>query len=303
MRHRNSQTADGGSLDLLLDTICNTFGGVLFISLLVVILTNMTAEQVSMEPPEQASQSSLIALRRDLESAKDELQRLQTSVSQQQCIQTEFTSDESIRLAQQLRDSRTRVAGTIASNDALLSKIGQSQTQINQAAKKLTALTANLKQARAELAKITLRLTMEVKSRTKTATLPTVTGWNGEVANLFLKQGHLCALQIVQNGFLTWNTQESKRSTRNGVTVIDPIVSAGLPITLKPPDTAAIRGKLSGYDPQQHLIRVWVTPESFEHFSLIREALVKRKFHYEVVPVSVDQHLSVGSSQTQHRAQ
>ena len=34
---------DDGSLELLLDTICNTFGGVLFISILVILLLNLSS--------------------------------------------------------------------------------------------------------------------------------------------------------------------------------------------------------------------------------------------------------------------
>ena len=43
---RRKQQNDNGSLELLLDTICNTFGGILFISLLVVILLNTTSEKI-----------------------------------------------------------------------------------------------------------------------------------------------------------------------------------------------------------------------------------------------------------------
>ena len=35
---------DTGSLDLLLDTICNTFGGILLIALLVIVLLNTTSK-------------------------------------------------------------------------------------------------------------------------------------------------------------------------------------------------------------------------------------------------------------------
>ena len=37
MKHRSSTTA--GSLDMLLDTMCNTFGGVCFIALMVAIIS------------------------------------------------------------------------------------------------------------------------------------------------------------------------------------------------------------------------------------------------------------------------
>ena len=44
MSRKSSASSD--SLDLLLDTICNTFGGVLFIAMLVIILLNISAIRI-----------------------------------------------------------------------------------------------------------------------------------------------------------------------------------------------------------------------------------------------------------------
>ena len=43
MRRRRPAENPADSLELLLDTICNTFGGVLFIALLVALLTHVPA--------------------------------------------------------------------------------------------------------------------------------------------------------------------------------------------------------------------------------------------------------------------
>ncbi len=74
MTQRNS--SDDGSLDLLLDTICNTFGGVLFISLLVVILLNMSSNEAASTPPEEATQAELSNWESRLAQANREVERL-----------------------------------------------------------------------------------------------------------------------------------------------------------------------------------------------------------------------------------
>ena len=48
MSRRQRRVAD--SLDLLLDTICNTFGGVLFIAMLVMILANLSGTIIRFRP-------------------------------------------------------------------------------------------------------------------------------------------------------------------------------------------------------------------------------------------------------------
>ncbi|MEO8166385.1 MAG: hypothetical protein ABI619_13420, partial [Betaproteobacteria bacterium] len=62
MRRRTN--TDDSSLELLLDTICNTFGGILFISMLVVILLNMTSEAVEDSPPSPKTQLELLEAER-----------------------------------------------------------------------------------------------------------------------------------------------------------------------------------------------------------------------------------------------
>jgi hypothetical protein len=220
MRRRNSRANNGDSLDLLLDTICNTFGGIVFISLLVVILANVTGKGASIEPPDQASHTRLVALRRELEAARDKLQRMQSVVQQQQQIKGEFTSRESVLLARELRAQRIRVSTLVANNDSVLARVAELQAQTNTIAKELadqrTAITTTSKKLEA----VARRLTREVRTRTRDVTLPTVSRWNGDVVNSVLKNGTLCFLQIPSNGFLAWNSRESRTVKEMGETII-----------------------------------------------------------------------------------
>ena len=75
-----------GSLELLLDTICNTFGGVLFISILVVILLNMSSKQAETTPPTDAARAELIEAQARLSKTNDELEQLLTAIQTQEQI-------------------------------------------------------------------------------------------------------------------------------------------------------------------------------------------------------------------------
>jgi|GEM_PF-1125418 len=303
MRRRNSRAKNGDSLDLLLDTICNTFGGIVFISLLVVILANMTGQDAAVQPPDQASQSRLVALRRELDAARDRLQRMQSVVRQQQQIKGEFTSRESVRLARELRTQRMQVSALVGNNGSVLARVAELQAQTNTIAKELadqrTAITATAKQ----LQTISRRLTREVSRRTRDVKLPTVSRWNGDVANTVLKNGTLCFLQIPSNGFLAWNPRESRTVKEMGATIIDPVTSAGLKISKSSAADSALNDKLSAFDSGKHLIRVWVTPDSYGEFAAVREALVRNKFRYEIRPLPQTRRLRLGGSGTQTRAQ
>ena len=91
-RHRGA--ADESSLELLLDTICNTFGGVLFISILVVILVNMSSEAVSTTPPDEISQSELIQMETQLQQSQERMQKLRRAIELQKDIEKKFVEPE-----------------------------------------------------------------------------------------------------------------------------------------------------------------------------------------------------------------
>lgn len=303
MRRRNSRGNNSDSLDLLLDTICNTFGGIVFISLLVVILANVTNKEVSNEPPDPETQSKLISLQRELDTTQNKMQQMQAAVKQQQDFEEEFTSKESIRLARELHIERTRITRSVGNNNSLIAKIGQFQTQTNKIAQQLKDQRNSIITTAKQLNVAEQRLASEKRKRTRDITLPTVSQWDGSVANTILKDGSLCLLQTAVNGFLSFNTSESKIITENGQKIVVPIIPNGLKINLKSPNRAEIQEKMRVYDPKKHLVRVWVTPNSFEEFSLVRESLVKMKLRYEIIPFPQAGRLVLGSSRKQTRAQ
>ncbi len=85
-RRQNIELQD--STELLLDTICNTFGGILFISLLVVILVNTSGESSRIELVDDAATLELMELNNLREElVRDDLlviqKELQDSLAQQ----------------------------------------------------------------------------------------------------------------------------------------------------------------------------------------------------------------------------
>ena len=125
MRGRASKKKSD-SMDLLLDTICNTFGGVLFIALLVVMLVQTSPAGRSQASPVRDSNSAeQIAQRRgELASLTDELARVQAARSGQLRTLASLAPDEMRRLleergakevrAQSLGEERTRLEALVA---------------------------------------------------------------------------------------------------------------------------------------------------------------------------------------------
>ena len=88
MSRRRSSRQD--SLELLLDTICNTFGGVLFIAILVVLLLQQTGGGPDIPAPASASPVELQLLAIRMEAVAADLARLRQNRDSQQAVVQSF---------------------------------------------------------------------------------------------------------------------------------------------------------------------------------------------------------------------
>src|SRR5690606_37642283 len=114
-----SSSATDDSLDLLLDTICNTFGGVLFISMLVVILLNMSSESISVEVVPEVSHQQMLDAQTALVETTTELERLRRAAHQKARILRKFENPELVNQLAELQavsavhDSMTQNRDTV----------------------------------------------------------------------------------------------------------------------------------------------------------------------------------------------
>ena len=98
------RAAKQDSLELLLDTICNTFGGVLFIAILVVMLLQQTGKGVSPPPPVTVPPEKLHDLSQQITELTAELIRLKANRESQVSIVDSFSTEEVRELIQRRRE-------------------------------------------------------------------------------------------------------------------------------------------------------------------------------------------------------
>ena len=298
MARRISAETKESSLELLLDTICNTFGGVLFIAILVIVLVNMSSRQINKIPQQSRAQQDLelLQLQQDLEQARSQLETLNETASRMESIKAQFTNQESIALAQKLHESELNFSQTVISNTRRGEDTAEMQQKINQINEQLEQQSQELRDLRKELENLSVKLKGVVAKNSRESRLPTAQKQVGTPdAYFILKQGVLCNLN---------HPAESRRSTESGTQFLDPVLSAGLKISEKQTDTSSVTGKLDVQRiPGRHLIRVWVSPDSHTQWNLVREALVKRGNPYELILLPDKERLSYGASSRVMRSQ
>ena len=292
MRRRSADTSDG-SLDLLLDTICNTFGGILFISLLVVVLLNTTSESILQTPPAAASQLQLLQLESERQELVDELHRLRNAVAQHEAISADVFSDELIAAAEQLKQKKTNLARLVAAKSEAVGVVSRLQVELNRLAQQSADRGAKLAAAQQQAAALEATFKQLVAERSKTAVIPKIS----QVERLgsvicFLKGGKLYGPHDFANGAM--NTADFVAIDVGGNVQVDVNPSGGVVIDPSISGVEAASSKLASIDPASYYVRIFVWPDSYEHFEAVREAITSLGLKYDLKPCEADSIITFG---------
>lgn len=293
------EEGDDGSLDLLLDTICNTFGGVLFISMLVVILLNMTSEQVDFSPPDPSAQEDLVELNKDLEKDRKEIEQLDREIQQQQEIEKQIVDPEIRTLVERLEIDRQDRTDLVQRRSQELEQISDAQIEVNEIAQYLYDLEQQLKLAESDLTTVQQQLEQEIVARSRNVKkLPKTRQTTKVEVPFFLQQGRLCAYaRRGADGTLQPNPSEvAEAKDADGKIYLEAKPSAGVRVDTSGTSRQAITQKLNQFDKDQHYIAVFVRPDSFGDFPALRQALVDAEFEYRLVPVPAGENVYAGAA-------
>ncbi len=278
---------NGDSLDLLLDTITNTFGGILFIAMLIVVLVSMSQPRIS-----KMSQDSEIPTKRtpspeyldDLEYQLASLQRaikfLDRSWQESRTEEAREILDEVLRLEEQ-------VATLTRAQDRLRQELEGHQERIEE--RKRTA--ENLERKSAQLDEVIRQLVRSiVQQREKSR----VSG-----SSPALREADTAGLTVVlRYGKLYFPDQLDASGTRRiGINLDEMVVLAEkddeIIITPNPAagtdatDEQSVRRRFQSLPPARsprstHIV-VCVWEDSFREFATIRRVLVELGYRYRLI--------------------
>lgn len=296
---------NGSSLELLLDTICNTFGGVLFISILVVILINLSSDSAQSRPPDEIAQSELVEMQIELQKSQDRIQKLKNVIEQQRSIESQFVDPDTkmiVRNWTQLNADLTRLQER---KEQTLSNISKDQTLINRVASESKQSSAALVSVKEQYNSLLSRLRTEVETRSQSAKLPKLRRTDKSEMVFFLSQGYFASYaKKMGEGTYVPNTNEVVERTGPQGAYIEPVPSSGIKISSDDNSVQeALEKRLSDFKSDQHYIAVFVSPDSFEQFAVLKDLMVKKGFEYRLEPHTSDQKVYIGPAQNAKNVQ
>lgn len=210
MRSRRQPSQD--SLELLLDTLCNVFGGIILITCLLALMNNKKSEGTQ-KPTQGKGSGQLIEQR--LLAASNELERLkklQSKLESEHDAETRLMASERNELQKTLERLRREKTETTPSEIApvldpgkevvkLRSKSEEAQAKLAEASSEESALKARATQITARIEELQKLIGEKKKSQTRKLRFPkegvnTKQPWfmaikNGQVYPIYLSSGEL----------------------------------------------------------------------------------------------------------------
>lgn len=272
-RRSNDETS---SFDMLLDTICNTFGGVVFIALMLAIFSQ--SEEVDDQSRRTTEQARL--RRAELDG------RQATVVASLSILQDAVPADSPavVDISQ---------APSLAATNAFLRevarKLAQKQVDLEKSSKTLDEVVADIL---AET-KIIERRAQDVTAETARLVMPPVTP--RRLPRVQSITGYAQVFMIFQNGFLyvvndvslplnrggrTYDAHVVHVEQESGLTVLTPRVGKGQQVSPGCERTGALASLLRNANPQIECCYIYVDKRSFGAFNYVKQILVDAGFRY-----------------------
>ena len=287
---RRRTSLENDSLDLLLDTITNTFGGILLVALLLVLLIRNTSEQQADSADEAGvtlgERERLIS---EVAQLRERRETLRESAQMQQQLEADFSDPQKQQLAKELGELLNDVNSLQETESSLRSnslKLGAEVLKLEQDKASGRQEAVGLQ---AELASAELALKNELALRTRTMELPREEFTNKAMTCLFLVEGKLyfpdkgagrAAFQLNSDQFEECSESEANLVLESG-TSYRIRRERGIGVARN-----AVQSGLKNFNNDGYYLTVVCDRDSFDEFGSLKDILVDLGYEHRILPLA-----------------
>ena len=286
---RRHSSSESDSLELLLDTICNVFGGVIFIAMLVAVLTSFRAAAVMQEDPPVGTESAMP----DVDSIRHRIAQYQLANDALQADRALLATPEAIENAEIIVELDRMLREALVHEDNLrawLATEAQSrEIRQERSEKRWLAAKESVEQLRRDV--ITLqdaqveRLRLPVQRETRKT----------QVLLYFHRNRiHGIPLGLADGRIMNQFRRDVTVRPIPGGHSVAPIPGGGFTDDGPLQEVARFRQLLAVTAPRRHFFDLFVDAHSVEAFGAFKHACVERGYSYNVHPIDTEPPLMMG---------
>ena len=277
------------SLDLFLDTICNAFGGIMFLSILISLLLQIQSDESGSDATTLLTVEEFQTLQTEIERLSQENDRIVQSIQlfHVSLNSTSLGNHETARLKLKIESEQKETNDKLKTRDAMAKQLG-ALTESNLAMeKRMREADEEITRLEATLERSGRNFDQAVATRTRLTELPKTKSTSKANILLGLRYGKLYLISDLQNGKLSadrWNKDHVFPTQLLGVTTIRMRQDAGWPV-----EHESFVGNseqfLRSVSTDQYFMSIAVWPDSYEQFAIVKQLLITKGFEYDLLPL------------------
>ncbi|WP_146561876.1 hypothetical protein [Posidoniimonas corsicana] len=278
-------------MDLLLDTVSNTFGGILFLAVLIVILLRFTGRDTplissSVAPNDYGGPSEL-----EIATAKAIVDELRTACRQARQNASEMGAAQVKGQYRSYLDLQLQRSELQVRRAKQLTQLSELQVAVRQSQAEAASTLSEAASLKNEIAEVESEILRETAKVSRTTELPSLRNTNKREFPVILRYGRLYA-PYSPTGY-----GESRKRSLGGFVVLDeddsivrvtPKPYAGLLLDGGQAMTQLLEDLFENLDEERFYVAIGIWEDSFAEFSELRARLVDLGYEYRVVPIAED---------------
>lgn len=298
---RSHESAEG-SLELLLDTITNTFGSVLFITMLVAILLRMSGHSTQdREPTSKIEQARAVARAAEVSAEIDRLKATLETLPHGDPALTRIEADV-VRAMQETAEALAQDTSVARETIAKQERIAHLEREVNEIARDLEKIAPDAKEQAtrreaaerraAELAKLSAELDRPVDPDriVQTARLPELSATRKQPFGLLLKYGRIYVMH-------DWDDSGNRLGPNSNHFVITKRDDGRQSAQARPDaghiadgatSKKTVREILRRFPAEKWYVQIVVNEDSFSQFQTVKKSLIDLGYQYEPIPMRVN---------------
>ena len=310
-----SKKGSSESLELLLDTVTNTFGGILFLAILVAIILQSTStspqsEEATESEVEPLSEVDLAETEVRITALTDRIAALQSQLKKVPPRKETQADEETGQLVEELQAVEEEITQAVVDKAHAEMSVASLQQEtagihnesMNMEERKKDVEEKNQlvseelgaekdKASQLAMAVREAQESLDSKALEQTVTLPVLKKTSKKAFTFYVRYGKL---------FLTFNNDGSM-NTDHFFAVGQPPVAfcrpeRGIPLLQSSVDKV-IKRELSGFSTSSYFIQILVFEDSFDQFQMIKKVLVGLAYEYGVSTCRPDEMIRFGDVQ------
>lgn len=279
MSRRRSSNA-GDSLELQLDTVCNVFGSIMLITLLVAMLLTRSSQTSSRNGTIAKSQAELIeadTIREQKERRLAELRKRSPGAADAAKV---IASDELIEHAKRYNEADLRRSELLRLKSQLVGAASEAQLESNEIDRKLEEQRAELEELKGRIAAANVNAAETATSKSRVVAVPRMSHTTlGDMNSYFLRDGRLHGPLYLPNG--QRNLEEFTFGDLENPNAIIPNPAGGIAVD---EEADSILSRFALIDARETYVRFYCWSTAYHCFEPVRLALESRGIKYQLIP-------------------